>query len=123
MAITMVAMLVLSPHSHAYDCLFIMLAAALTLPSIRLNRLFAMTKSWDGPDQAEPSPGFAGKVGYRIWMACLYFYPVITWALFLPLNDPNNKMFPRAFALLDTLILLAGIAAYFASSHKSKKAE
>lgn len=121
MAITILAMIVLSPHSHAYDCLFLMLAAALTLPAFKLTELFNQlwahaTKQIDEDPQSktgESNIGLAGKIAYKFWMGSLYFYPVLSWILFFPLNDFNNKLYPKAYAMLDMMILAAGLICIF----------
>jgi hypothetical protein len=111
MAITIMAMIVLSPHSHAYDCLFLILAGALTFPTYKFSELFSAhnlkTQLRNGSKLRS--------LAYRIWMGGLFFYPLISWLLFFPLNDFDNKLYPKAYAVLDMLIFLSGIACFFGS--------
>lgn len=111
MAITLPAALVLSAHSHAYDCLFLLLSAALILPGFRLQAVFDPASSGI---QLRKQDGISA-IAYRFLMGSLYFYPIISWILFLTLNRTEDNLYPRAFALLDTLILVAGLLVFFAT--------
>jgi hypothetical protein len=62
MALTTVACLVLSPHSHVYDLLLLSIPAALTLPSLGAMRLW---------QQSTPA--------LRVWSFVLFFYPLLSY--------------------------------------------
>lgn len=124
MAVTLLAILVLSPHSHVYDCLFVMLAAALTLPSFRLSSVLALrrtgsiaeTSGADSSDQLSAEIAEKGpliKLAFRFWTICLYFYPIITWIFLFLTHDPYNRFYPKALAVLNLLFLCSGLAVFF----------
>jgi hypothetical protein len=60
MAITVLATIVFSPHTHVYDCILLALAAAITLPTVDLFSL---------PRQGRPS--------HYIWCVIFILFPIV----------------------------------------------
>jgi hypothetical protein len=73
-AITMLLALIVSPHSHYFDCLLLAVPAAITLPT--LDPIALVSKS-----------GRAAKLSlsHRIWCGILLAYPILSWPInFVP---------------------------------------
>jgi hypothetical protein len=84
-ALTTVASLVFSPHSHIYDLLLLALPAVLTLPSLSPVSINKIADPW-----------------LRIWSWLLLIYPVLSWFLFL-------SELPMLFIFPNLILLAAGI--------------
>ncbi len=92
-ALTFVLALLLSPHSHYFDCLLLAVAAAITLPSISVVEL------WRLP---------ARSVWYRIWCAILVVYPLVSW----PINFCFSREFEGiCFLALNSALFVSGLLA------------
>jgi hypothetical protein len=73
-SITFVLALIVSPHTHYFDCLLLAIPAALTLPTIDLPALIFKS-------------GGAAGLGrwHRIWCIVLLVYPIVSWPInFMP---------------------------------------
>lgn len=103
-ALTIMTAILFSPHSMVYDCLIVFIAAALTLPGYQLSDVDKLVDS-----AGSKLAGFAN----RFWFYSLYFYPIISWLIFLPLSDNDTKPFAKVYALFDALLLAAGIIRFF----------
>lgn len=95
LALTFVSALLLSPHSHYFDCLLLAVAAAITLPSISVLDLL----KWPGKS-----------LWYRLWCIILVLYPLVSW--------PINFCFSResegvCFLALNCALFVSGSLALF----------
>jgi hypothetical protein len=90
MAITMLAVMIVSPHTHIYDCIYLVLPAVLTLNSTSLTaNLFTR------PPQL------------RLWSYMILLYPLFSWCLFLALRNIGNWSSYWALIYNCLLIILA----------------
>ncbi|MBX9691721.1 MAG: DUF2029 domain-containing protein, partial [Cyanobacteria bacterium] len=105
-ALTVLTAILFSPHSMVYDCLIIMLAGALTLPGYKISQLVF---------KAGRMPALPG----RAWILLIYFYPILSWLMFLPFGDNETKPFARIYAGFDAILLIAGLLTFFRQSAKS----
>lgn len=87
--------LVLSPHSHYFDCLLLVIPAALTLEG--------MLRSGQSDDSSTDWQAINGNRWYRIWCKILCFYAPLSWFY----NFGLGSMEAEGIAFLLTNILLA----------------
>ncbi|HEY9676685.1 MAG TPA: glycosyltransferase family 87 protein [Drouetiella sp.] len=66
MALTIMVLLIASPHTLVYDATVIVVAAALTLKSARLTRMFE-----------------SGPASFKIWNFLLLMYPILSWVIMI----------------------------------------
>jgi hypothetical protein len=73
-SITFVIALIVSPHTHYFDCLLLSIPAALTLPTVDLAALMCKRGSASGLS-----------LWHRIWCCILLLYPPVSWLInFIP---------------------------------------
>jgi hypothetical protein len=97
MSLTVILILIASPHTHIYDCILLSLPAVLTLPSWRLGKIVAL------------SP-----LSLRLWCLTLLFYPVLTWLAFLFVPPLACTMLPdNVQALLSVNDRRCSLLAYY----------
>ncbi len=68
-SITVICMLIFSPHTHLYDCMYLALLAILNIETLSLT----------GAASAQPTT-------YRCWCYMLILYPPLGWCLYLALS-------------------------------------
>lgn len=85
MALSVLWLLITSPHLHVYDCVLIALPAALTLSTVRPSVLAS-----------------SGPLSLRIWCLILCFYPLASW-LFMQASKLAQVVLPAT--LLDMTVL------------------
>lgn len=89
--------LVLSPHTHHFDCLLMAIPAALTLK--RVN-------PWAYIDAATPAPQtFEASTWYRLWCLSLIFYPLLSWIFNFALGSHDFE--GPFFLALNTVLLIS----------------
>ncbi len=91
MAVTISAMLVMSPHTYPYDLLYLALAAALTLPK--------------SMSEFKLQPIFA-----KLWTTMLIVSPVATWGFYL---TENGMGFQHKLLSIFSVCLLVTVAAAY----------
>lgn len=90
--ITFLVALIVSPHSHYFDCLLLAVPAALTLKTLDLTEIFK-----------EPDNDAGGR-WYRWWCAILVSYPLISWPInFLP--GGQRELEGMLFLAINSLLL------------------
>jgi len=98
LALTFVAALILSPHTHYFDCLLLAVPAALTLPSLNLMTIWA-----SGADNTD----LDNLIWYRLWCTILISYPLVSW----PINFnfvSSRELEGICFLVLNSVLLLSG---------------
>lgn len=109
-AVTVCASLLLSAHTHIYDDVLLVIAAATTLPLIWQNKNTLETESSKGIT-------ICG-IARNIWTFALLLFPIASWVIYIFCNNTDQvKRTPFAFL---NLILLLGAAIMF---EKTKKPE
>jgi hypothetical protein len=86
MSLTILAALIFSPHTHVYDCVLLILPAALTLPTISIIKATKITPRY-----------------YKWWSLMLITYPVTSWIIF-HLKE-RFLLFNLGFILVDICLL------------------
>ena len=104
MAITVLATLVFSPHTHVYDCILLALPAAITLPTVDLFSL---------PRQ--------GRLSHYIWCAVFILFPIVISVGYVSLLSVSYASNLSMVAVNFVLILLA--ADYVRSLGKAEPLE
>jgi hypothetical protein len=98
LAFTFVLALVVSPHTHYFDCLLLSVPAALTLPTVDLAALLMRR----GPlIEALSLP-------HRLWCILLLLFPLLSW----PINFMTASRVVEGGLFLAINILLAALAAW-----------
>lgn len=96
MAVSLVLLLVASPHTHVYDLILLALPAALTLPTWRAGEILAL---------APPS--------LKLWCLTLLLYPLLSWLAFLLLPTLACLILPEQAQLaLSANDFRCGVLAY-----------
>lgn len=92
-AVSLAGYPVLSPHAHLHDCLFLVPAAALTLPGLSPAKLSSVRT-----------------FSLRVWCWALVLYPLITAVVFAYWElAPSAYRGPLLFLPLNVLLLAAGL--------------
>jgi len=99
MALTVTAGLLVSPHTHFYDCLLLALPAALTLPNLNI------WQALEEPDAA-----------FRTWCLTLLIYPLIGVFLFAAWEFIPGAIHQPLPTMIVNLILLISAILCFRSS-------
>lgn len=101
-ALTFVLALIVSPHSHFFDCLLLAVPAALTLPCIDLGIIWA-GKVEDRGNTKRLS------LAHQIWCSILIFYPLISWPINFVCGPGNGRELEGfCFLVLNSALLLCG---------------
>lgn len=79
MALSIILILITSPHLHIYDCVLIVLAAVITLPTIRLSRVMTLKS-----------------LALRAWSLILLSYPLLSWLMMTAVPFVCSRIFPPA---------------------------
>ncbi len=96
LALTFVAALILSPHTHYFDCLLLAVPAALTLPSLNLVSIWAKADESGDPNRF---------VWYRLWCTIMVLYPLVSW----PINFVSSRELEGiCFLVLNSALMLCG---------------
>ena len=90
MSVTMLIAMIVSPHTHIYDCLYLVLPAVLTLRSSSLTATF-----------------FSKPPALRTWSYMMLFYPALSWCLYLVLVKVGNWSSYWALVYNVVLVLIA----------------
>ncbi|MBU6451752.1 MAG: DUF2029 domain-containing protein [Cyanobacteria bacterium REEB67] len=98
LAFTFVLALIVSPHTHYFDCLLLAVPAALTLPTVDLAALLFKR----GPLVEVLS------LAHRLWCIVLLLFPLLSW----PINFMPASRVVEGELFLAINILLAALAAW-----------
>jgi hypothetical protein len=99
LALVVILDLLASPHSFIYDCTLISVAAALTLPTLRVADI----------DRITP-------FSLRLWTALLLFYPLISYILFF-FGGISGQLPASGFAILNLALFVAGSRYIISGAH------
>jgi len=92
LCLTFLTALVVSPHSHFFDCLLLSVPAALTLKNLDLAAVLFDKDAYSSP-------------WYRWWCGALIAFPLLSWPInFLPLG--GRELEGTLFLLLNCILLL-----------------
>lgn len=90
-AISILVFLTTSPHSHDHDAVLIALAAAVTLKSASLRKMFR-----------------EGTLELKLWTSLFLLYPALTWYFCLVWND-NSAVRNLSFLAMHLVLLVIGM--------------
>lgn len=111
-AITICAALLLSAHTHIYDDLLLLIAAAATLPMIHhLNSI-------DG----DLSSGTTHGVAAKLWSAALLSFPFLSWMLLVTCNNVD-ALRRTPFAFLNLMLLMCALHMFFQKNLNKQKGD
>lgn len=99
LALVIILDLLASPHAFIYDCTLISVAAALTLPTLRVADI----------DRITP-------FSLRLWTALLLFYPLISYIVFF-FGGISGQLSAYGFAVLNLALFVTGSRYIISGAH------
>ncbi len=102
MAITILCMLIASPHTHLYDEVLVYIAAAVTIPILSLPKLFKIRP-----------------LSFKLWCLLLVLYPLLGWLCYVALMLQGLLSFTQILITNLILLLLATLCWLQTSSENS----
>jgi hypothetical protein len=88
LAMTMVAAVTLSPHSHVFDCVLLAIPAALTLPTLSLVDALRIEKQ-----------------SLRWWSVTFIVFPILSWILNYSMPLLTSPIF---FFIINVILMISG---------------